>query len=213
MRLLLAWLCLAIPGLSQPLTVAVEGGVRLGGDAGDPRIYDPHVDPSNSKPYLVGPAIEVRLPWRFALEAGALYSRLGNTLYIPLIANESLIRTVANSWEFPLLVKYRLPARGVHPHVIAGVAPRRAGGTTNVIHYGYYPGDVTFSSAGWHARDHAFVGGAGVEVKLWRLRIAPEIRYLRWAIPASPSPWNTAYYLRVPQNEAQVLVGIGWPVR
>ena len=118
MRLSLALLCLAIPGPAQLLTIGVKGGVRL---TGDPEIYDR----SNSKPYLVGSMVEVRLPYRFAFEADALYSRLGNTAYIPLIANESFIRTIANSWEFPLLVKYRLPVPHAHPYASAGVAPCR----------------------------------------------------------------------------------------
>jgi hypothetical protein len=111
MRLLLALLCLAIPGLPQPLTIGVEGGVRL---TGDPQIYDPMYERSNSKPYLVGPMIEVQLPFHFAFQADALYSRLGDTSYIPLIAMESYQRTIANSWEFPLLVKYPLPVPRVH---------------------------------------------------------------------------------------------------
>ena len=210
MRLSFALLCLAIPGLPQPLTIGAEGGVRL---TGDPQIYDPIFDRSNSKPYLVGPMVEVRLPFHFAFEADALYSRLGNTTYIPLIANESDIRTIANSWEFPLLVKYRLPVPRVHPYASLGFAPRRAAGTINTIHYGFYPGDVTFSSVDWHAHDHAFVLGGGVGVKLWRIRITTEIRYLRWEVPTTPSSSDAAYYLRVPQNEAQVLLGIGWPAK
>ena len=210
MRLSLALLCLAIPGLTQPVTIGAEGGVRL---TGDPQIYDPIFDRSNSKPYLVGPMVEVRLPFQFAFEADALYSRLGNTTYIPLIANESDIRTIANSWEFPLLVKYRLPVPRVHPYASLGFAPRRAGGTINTIHYGFYPGDVTFSSVDWHAHDHAFVLGGGVGVTHWRIRITTEIRYLRWEVPTTPSSSDAAYYLRVPQNEAQVLLGIGWPAK
>jgi len=206
MRLSLALLCLAIPGLTQPVTIGVKGGVRL---TGDPEIYER----SNSKPYLVGPMIEVRLPFGFAFEADALYSRLGNTAYIPLIANESFIRTIANSWEFPLLAQYHLRVPRAHPFVSAGVAPRLAGGRINTIHYGFYPSDATFSSVDWHAHDHAFVLGGGAGVTHWHMRITTEIRYLRWRVPAAPSSSDAAYYLRVPQNEAQVIVGIGWPGR
>src|ERR1035437_1853273 len=51
MRLSLTLLCLAIPGLPQPLTIGVEGGVRL---TRDPQIYDQIDARSNSKPLLVG---------------------------------------------------------------------------------------------------------------------------------------------------------------
>lgn len=175
---------------------------------GDPEAYS--YDTSNSKPYLVGPMIEVSLPLHFALEADALYSRLGSTAYYPFVANEYDIRTIANSWEFPLLAKYRLPVPHVHPYLSIGIAPRHAGGQIHTIHYGYYASDVTFSSEDWHAHDHAFVLGGGIDVVLGHIRVSPGVRYLRWKVPASPASWNTAYYLDVPQNEAQVLLGIGW---
>jgi hypothetical protein len=168
---------------------------------------------SNSRPYLVGPKIEIRLPFHFALEADVLYSRLGNTTYVPLIANQSTIRTIANSWAFPVSAKYRLPVNRVHPFLSIGIAPRHASGTIDTIHYGYFPGDVTLSSVDWHADDRAWVLGGGIEIGLWKIRIIPELRYLRWKVPASPSSSDVAYYVRVPQNEAQMLLGIVWPDR
>lgn len=173
----------------------------------------PMFDTSNSKRYLVGPAIEVGLPLHFAFEVDALYSRLGETVYYPFIANEYDVRTIANSWEFPLLAKYRLPVPRVHPYLSGGVAPRRAGGAIHTIHYGYYPSDVTFSSMDWHAHDYAFVLGGGFEVHMGRLRISPGVRYLRWRIPSRPSDRDTTNYINISQNEAQVLLEIGWRAR
>ena len=205
-RLTLTWLCLTIPGLAQNLILGAEGGLRFTGDV-------PAYGFSNSKPYLMGPKIEVGLPLHFALEADILYSRLGNTLYIPLVANESTIRTIANSWAFPVLAKYRLPVGRTHPFLSLGFVPRYAGGRIHTIHYGYYPSDVTFSSVGWQAHDHAWVLGGGIEVGLWKIRITPELRYLRWKVPSSPSPDDASYYLAVPENEGQFLLGIGWSVK
>ena len=205
-RLTFTLLSLAIPTLAQHLTIGAEGGLRFTGDV-------PTYGSSNSKPYLVGPKIEVGLPLHFALEADMLYSRLGNTSYIPSIANESTIRTIANSWAFPVLVKYRLPVARTHPFLSLGLGPRHASGRINAIHYGYYPSDVTFSSVGWQAHDHAWVLGGGIEIGLWKIRTTPELRYLRWKVPSSPSPNDASYYLTVPQNEGQLLLGIGWPVR
>jgi len=200
--------CLAIPALPQHVILGTKGGLRL---TGDRPIYR---SVSNSKRYIVGPSIELRLPFNFGLAADALYSRLGNTFYFLSIANSSDIRTVANSWMFPLLVKYRLPISRVQPFLSIGLAPRRAAGRINMIHYGYYPSDVTFSSIDWHARDHASVFGGGIEARFWHLRFAPEIRYLRWKIPSSPSSWYVTSYLRPPHSyEAQFLLGIGWAVR
>ncbi len=201
---LLALLCFGIPALSQSFTIGAQGGLRLTGDV-------PAYFTSNSKRYLVGPMIEVGLPFHFAFEVDALYSRLGNTFYYPGVANESDVRTIINSWEFPLLVKYRLPVSCVSPFLSAGVAPRYAAGSIHTIHYGYYPSDVTFSSTDWHAHDRALVFSAGAEIQRGHVRITPEIRYLKWAVPRSPSSDDVAFYLRPPRNdEVQFLLGIGW---
>ncbi len=206
-RLSAVLLCLAVPGLPQALTLGAEGGLRLTGDT-------PLYGTSNSRRYLVGPKIELGLPLHFALEADGLYSRLGNTYYVPLVANESFIRTIANSWQFPLLAKYYLPVLRRSLFVSAGVALRHARGRINTIHYGYLPGDVTFSSMDWHARDHGFVLGGGGAVKFGHIRIAPEVRYVHWDDPAFPSPFNTAFYLQPAHNyEAQFLLGIGWSTK
>jgi hypothetical protein len=204
-RLFITLFFFAIPALSQSLTVGVEGGVRLTGDT-------PPYGISHSKRYLVGPMVEVGLPFHFAVEVDALYSRLGNRFFIPLIANESDIGTIANSWEFPVLLKYRLPlSRRVHPFVSAGVEPRYAYGHVNTIHYGYYPSDVTFSSTDWHAHDRALVLGAGAAIQTGHLRIAPEIRYVRWAVPHNPDTNDIASYLpRSRNDEVRILLGIGW---
>jgi len=204
-RLSIALIFFVIPALSQSLTVGVKGGLRLTGD-------DPAYGQSDSKRYLVGPTVELGLPFHFALEVDALYSRLGNTFFIPLIANESDIRTIANSWEFPFLLKYRLPVSPrLRPFVSAGVEPRYAYGRINTIHYGYLPGDITFRSTDWHAHDRALVLGAGVAIQTGPLRIAPEFRYVRWAIPHLPEPNDVAYYLSPNRNdEVRIMLGIGW---
>lgn len=203
-RLLLALSSFAIPALSQQVTIGAKGGVRLTGDT-------PVYGISDSKRYLVGPMLELSLPFHFAVEVDALYGRLGNTFYFPGIGNEADMRTIANSWQFPVLAKYRVPVSGMNPFASIGLAPRYASGQINTIHYGYYPGDVTFSSVDWHAHDRAFVIGAGVGMRAGHISIAPELRYLKWNVPRDPAAYNLAYYLQPPHSyEVQFLVGISW---
>jgi hypothetical protein len=215
MRLTLTLLCLAIPAMAQQLIIGAEGGVRLTGDSPDygPPGYAGYSGSSNSKRYLVGPKVEVGLPLHFALEADVLYSRLGNTLNFWSIGESSVSRTIANSWAFPVLVKYRLPVARRHPFLSLGFEPRYSSGKISSIDYGFFPGDVTLSSTSWHAHDYAWVAGGGIEIRLWKIRITPELRYLRWKVPSSPSANDDSNYLTVPRNECQLLLGIAWPVR
>jgi hypothetical protein len=158
--------------------------------------------------------IEVGLPFHFAFEADALYSRLGNTFVFPFIANSSVNRTIANAWVFPLLAKYRFQVPRTRPFVSLGLAPRHATGRINTIHYGFFPSDITFSSVNWHATDRALVLSGGIEVGRRRVRIVPEIRYYRRAVPTRPSTEDIAYYLQPPHTyEAQFLLGIKWGSR
>jgi hypothetical protein len=200
---------LAVPALAQHLIIGAEGGLRLTGDK-------PEYGSSNSKLYLVGPKIEVGLPLHFALEADMQYSRLGNTSQVFMIGEGSTTRTIANSWAFPVLAKYHLPVARTHPFLSLGLEPRYASGKISTIGYDYppdLPGEVTFSSEGWQAHGHAWVLGGGIGIGLWKIRITPELRYLRWKVPSSPLPDDDSYYLTVPRNEGQLLLGIEWPVK
>jgi len=202
-------LCAALPCVSQGLTVEVKGGLRLSGDESP---YGP-LETSTSKRYLVGPSVEVGLPFHFAFEADALYSRLGRKFWFPGIGREADIRTTANAWVFPLLIKYRVPVPRVHPFLSAGYAPRRTSGSVRTAQYDFF-GNVTHSSVDWHAHDRAIVAGGGMEFRFGHARISPEVRYLRWHVPSNPFPDQTAYYLdAIHSNEVQFVLGIGWSSR
>jgi len=171
---------------------------------------------SESKPYLVGPMAEVRLPWHFAFEADALYSRFGfSSTTSDFLSEIATQRGRANSWQFPLLAKYRLRIFRVRPYALLGYVPRHGSGKID------YAGrsSTTLSSSGpfvpyafsdaLEISDHAWVAGGGVQLRAGPFRITPEVRYLRWN--DSPYSFNShGYYLVVPQNEMQVLLGIGW---
>ncbi|HWC96897.1 MAG TPA: hypothetical protein VG456_09115 [Candidatus Sulfopaludibacter sp.] len=207
MRLFLSLIFLSVACHSQPITVGVKGAVRVTSDLDGIGI-------SETKRFLYGPMVEVRLPFRFAIEADALYNRFGYTQTYSSSAGGVFTffteRIVANSWEFPLLLKYRLPLRVVHPYLSFGYAPRHSSGRvdfSSVTLGGPYAssGPKTFPS------DHAWIVGGGVRLPLGPFSVSPEIRYLHWND-------SLVYFYRggpgydsvVPQNEAQVLVGFGW---
>ena len=171
---------------AQPVSLGVLGGIPL-------------VDQTNgndeSRPYIVGPSVEVRLPAGFAIEADALYQRVGNTSSFALI--ESFIgsgvaittgettRTRANEWEFPVLGKYYFRRNSaLQPFVGTGWALRFAD-----VHE---TGTETTADASGASSTFAFKNDfrsdleagasfvAGVRYRIGHFAILPQVRYTRW---------------------------------
>lgn len=148
-------------------------GVKGGG-----LLTDPAGRLDESRRYLVGASVEIGFHDRMAAEVDALYSRLGT-------------RTVrGNAGQLPVLGKYYFSSRdaGVRPFAAGGVAFRK-------IWFDYGRRDAS-SDLGVGA-----VVGGGVSMRWWRLRFAPEFRYLRWGGNNFPA---------TNRNEAQVLLGISF---
>jgi len=58
------------------------------------------------------------------------------------------------------------------------------------------------------------VAGGGLQISLGHLRIAPQLRYTRWATaPAGGVYYNLGSSYSSNQNQVDVLVGIGWKVK
>ncbi|MCU1258986.1 MAG: hypothetical protein JWO80_1871, partial [Bryobacterales bacterium] len=108
--------------VAQRIALGVELGVRTTEDVSGT------LSPE-SKRYIVGPMVDIVLPMRFSLELDALYRRVGFTGYFSSCCAYSITRERANSWEFPTILKYRLPVVPAHPFVGIGYAPRMVKGT------------------------------------------------------------------------------------
>lgn len=206
-RKYLALLCLLSPSSvwAQPLSVGVTGGVGLT-DAfvnenfqftlGLSQRY------SQAKDYLVGPSVEVRLPFRLAVEFDALYRPLHLTLldYNGFTNVQTISQGTISTWEFPLLGKYRLPGRLIRPFVEAGPSFRHTETNTSLLGTAaFLLGNASLLSG------HGVTVGGGGEIHLWKLRIAPEIRYTRWAAESFSFPLPTSEL-----NQAELLVGLSF---
>ena len=165
---------------------------------------------SNTKRYIVGATVELRLPMGFGVEADALYRRLnyeGNGTLLDVITNN---RTSGNAWEFPLLVKYKFPTKPfVRPFVDAGIAWDTLSGLTQSVTRTISSGRVTTSTSGaaelQNRTTTGFVMGAGVEIKALLIRLSPEIRYTRWG---SQHFGDVNGLLRSNRNQGEFLLGI-----
>jgi hypothetical protein len=196
----------------QALSIGVKGGISL---------VDQTVSKDESRPYLVGPSVEFRLPAGLAIEADALYQRIGNTVsfgYGPgvILAGSGfsmlspilpfISRERGNSWEFPLLGKYyfRPRSEGWQPFVATGYALRTVG-----FHYAATE-TLTDESGALHtmsyrndSRSSLGVGAvfaAGVRFRAGRFSLLPEARYTRWG--------GSDNQLR--KNEAGLILGVSF---
>jgi hypothetical protein len=133
--------------------------------------------------YIVGPVAELRLPFGFAIEADGLYR---GTSYG--VANVSGVAEgiKSSSWEIPYLAKFRFPIPLLKPFVLAGGAYRI---------FNDLPSGVT-------ATHNAIVAGAGLELRLGKLRLSSEARYLRWG----EAPANAT--VRLNRNQGEILFGL-----
>jgi hypothetical protein len=142
-----------------------------------------------SRPYIVGGSAEVKLPAGFALEADALYRRVGTTNFFGYFAGAvtalSTDRQRGNSWEFPLLGKYYFRRNSTwQPFVGTGFAFRTVGvhdtGTLTTNDATGTPQTSAFRS---DFRDPLEVGApvvGGVRFHYRKLAILPQVRYTRW---------------------------------
>jgi hypothetical protein len=157
---------------AQTLSFGVVGGASLTPDFKSSFTYEPPPGPgvltdySASERYIVGGMLEFQFTKDWSIEVNGLFHplRFDTGTILP---NGTLIGgspSPVTTWEFPVLAKYRFRWRSWRPFLEAGPSFRTAGNLngTNPSHYGV-------------------AAGAGAETRLGRFRIAPEIRYIRWA--------------------------------
>jgi hypothetical protein len=186
--------CLAAGALTCPVTFAqliaigAVGGVRLTDDLMG------EAATSVSQRYVFGPQLDIGLPFGLGIEVDALYRRLGYQLDSFL---GSTPEEHANSWEFPMLIKYRPPVRLLKPFLEAGYAPRVIYAPSN------YSSNAIPTSQG-------FVIGGGVQFGIGRLQLRPEVRYTGWFNTPIMIWFGNGPESQSAQNQADILLGISW---
>jgi hypothetical protein len=175
-RLLFAGLFFCALAAAQTFSFGVVGGASLTQDFKSTFTYEPPPGPgtltdySDSEHYIVGGMIEFQLTKNWSIEVDGLFHPLRYEFGI-ILPNGTLMGGSPSpviTWEFPALAKYRFRWRSWSPFLEAGPTFRTAGNLngTNPSHYG-------------------LAAGAGVEARLGKFRIAPELRYIRWAEDSS----------------------------
>jgi hypothetical protein len=179
---------LATTVFSQHLDFGFDAGVKGGvpftdvlKSAGVIDVSVPALNRTND--YLIGPVVELRIPFGFALEVDGIYR---GTEY-QSITNNVITTLDAHAWEIPYLAKFRFPIPVLKPFISGGGAYRTF---TNL------PPAITPTHNG-------LVLGGGLELRISRLRLSGEIRWLHWNAPA-----NNNNVLRLTQNQGEVLFGL-----
>ncbi|HYK60195.1 MAG TPA: outer membrane beta-barrel protein [Bryobacteraceae bacterium] len=157
-------------------------GVKLGSTLTDALSSLPSVHIANSAHFIVGPYLELRLPFGFAVEADALYER---GLYNAIVSDGS-------AWQFPVVAKYRFGEHALRPYIEGGPSFSRIADI----------GELPYLN---HRNNFGVVLGAGVELKLLVVRVSPEIRYYVMATQNISSALFESN-----RNQATFMVGFGF---
>ena len=207
MRLLAVILLAAVCASAQPVGAGLKVGVPFT-DFVDKASSGTLGDLSHPKRYIFGVTGEVRLPFGFAIEVDALYRRMSYNATVAVGGNTVILDTAANTWEFPLLAKYRFGKHIARPFVDAGVAWNSLHGLTQSVRSAVSGGTITpITSNPAETTTKGFVMGFGLDVKALLIHIQPEVRYTRWGAKHFFDPSGI---LNSNQSQAEFLLGISF---
>lgn len=195
----------------QELAVGVIGGAMATDDltgAGATSV---------SKRYAVGPALEIGLPLQLEIEVDALYRREGYQASFDGQLSSVFADERANSWEFPIVLKYRFQSPVARPFVEAGYAPRVIHGSISSNGFDDLPPSglqyyASRAGTNWPI-SHGIVVGGGVQIAIGRLHLSPELRYTRWSNNAISGYYDDGPSWQSTQNQVDVLLGVSWRMR
>jgi hypothetical protein len=174
MRPLFLLLIGAIAAFSDPFSIGVIGGIPINDFVNGTNTASGVLN-STSNRYIVGPALEVNLPWGFGAEFDAMFRHYN---FQGFGVSGETTKTSTGAWEFPLLAKWRAPIPVVHPFIEGGVSWDHLTGT-GIMASAVFPGTLTGPGV-TNNTVFGYVAGAGVEIQSRWVRIEPEFRYTRW---------------------------------
>jgi hypothetical protein len=200
---LLIVLALATSGaVAQPIGLGIKGGLPF------TDMFDSEVSgvETETKKYIIGPMVELRLPAGLAIELDALYSKADFSSVLSGAGSVITAPFDTNSWEFPILLKKKFGgadaiAASARPYIGAGASFRRLSGLSNLGQFitGNERGEVDRNNTG-------FVIGGGVEIRALFIKIAPEVRFTYWGTDHFTE--GLANVFKTNKAQGQFLIGL-----
>lgn len=176
---------------ADAISVGIRAGVPLS-DAFTTETRNAISTRSIPNRYTFGPAFEVRLPASLGVTFDILYRRL---TYEQQTGTSAPIEKSGGQWDFPLMLRYRFGQGNVRPFAAGGLNFTRISSSL-----------VTDPANFVRKTTNGIVLGAGVELKLPLIRIAPELRYTHRANDSFRDSVNSL--IRANANQVDFLVGI-----
>lgn len=171
----------------RPVSVGVIGGVGLN-EPFNSRNVD-ILTPDNIRysfanhRYIIGPMVQFNLPLHLGLEVDALYRRYSYTSDAIPFNNVVSTGTTANTWEFPLLLKYRVFGGPLSPFLVAGPNFRYVSPSERNVSFLSGSGFTSTDSVANELQNRfapGFSVGGGVSMGAKSIKFEPQIRYTRW---------------------------------
>jgi hypothetical protein len=175
-----------------PIMIGARGGTSFSNN----NLLSSVATTSLTHSYLIGPTAGIRLPLGFSVEGDALFKR--QTLSLGRLIGLSGIGTHADSWEFPVMLKFAVGNAAIAPVFGAGVTVR------HVNSFGDVPSFLLASTTS--ANSVGFVAGGGVRFQAGPVSITPEVRYTLWN--GGSFAQSLLDTITGSRNEATVLVGV-----
>jgi hypothetical protein len=178
-----AVLSLMMSGSGAAQTVGLKTGYPLT-NAFQASGSDPHVSyVFNGRRPAFGLTAELNLPAKLVLEIDGLYSSLyynSTNMGVDVLTRST---TSVNCWDFPILVKKRFTESAIRPYVVAGAAFRAVNADADVVTT-VLPGNPSETTMRplelTHQVTAGFAFGAGIEFRIGKLHLLPELRYMRF---------------------------------
>jgi len=211
-RYRLLFLSLPLAAAAQPrVGASLQFGAPLNGwfqDFNNTHFYGYN----RSAQWMIGPAVEIRLTSRVALEAAGLYRQVGESQSGSYVLSLSS-RERGYSWEFPIIARYSLPRvwKGFRPFLTGGGSVHWQHTHTDLV-YQTFTSSSAIITLFQQSRAREILGGvtvgAGLERRRGAFRFSLESRVTFWMGTSSCS--QSGNLRCVAPNQVAFLAGVGF---